>query len=162
MVVLITCLCSWALFFIFFYAICIFTFSRLSFSTFSNGCSAPTWSQILGWILHLPAAGNINYWWLTVAIIKYSLYSQRNVSPVVTPPPRGQPMTSGFLLYMKSTRSRKVNANFIHLSKFQHYNFSIWGFGKNGISHIYLLGNIHAFGMLPRLRNSHSQNHVHV
>lgn len=50
-----------------------------------------------------------------------------------------------------SMRSKKGKCQLMNLPKFEPYKFSICGFGKNGVSHIYLLGNMHAFGMLHAL-----------
>lgn len=58
----------------------------------------------------------------------------------------------GIPLYLKSMGGRKVNANLSISLNFITTNFLFVGLGKNGIFHIYSLGNMHASAVLYSLR----------
>lgn len=66
----------------------------------------------------------------------------------------------GIPLYLNSMGCRKVNANLSITLNFSITNFLLEGFGKNGVSHTYSLGNMHPFAMLHDQREVYLQDHM--
>lgn len=53
--------------------------------------------------------------------------------------------------FILKIHKKKGQCQLINHPKFKHYKFSICGFEKNGVAHIYLLGSMHTFRMLHAL-----------